>query len=192
MRRRRETNFYFIQTMPDVYPSRIKMGIADSVEGRLAGHRTTTPTAELLGAWPCFRTWEVPMMERLGAYGRHIRGEVYDFDDPKGIAAYADKVFAVLAPLVKREPGPVQSSYGLIFEPLSNAERAVLSVIAGGCGERGWCAPSYGEIAAAAGIATGAPDKTKLIIERLIEIGYLRLDGRFGGCHIIRLVEWGE
>jgi len=39
-------------------PNRVKIGFADSVEKRLAEHRTAGPTAKLLKAWPCKRSWD--------------------------------------------------------------------------------------------------------------------------------------
>ena len=50
--------FYIIQLVPEAIPNRVKLGFADSVERRLADHRTSAPTAKLLKAWPCRRSWE--------------------------------------------------------------------------------------------------------------------------------------
>ncbi len=48
--------FYVIQLVPEALPNRVKIGIADSVEKRLAEHRTAAPTAKLLKSWPCKRS----------------------------------------------------------------------------------------------------------------------------------------
>jgi hypothetical protein len=48
--------FYIIQLVPEAIPNRVKLGFADSVERRLADHRTSAPTAKLLKTWPCKRS----------------------------------------------------------------------------------------------------------------------------------------
>jgi len=61
--------FYAIQLVPDLDPNRVKLGFADSVEIRLAQHRTSAPTARLLKSWPCKRNWERTVMDALAAVG---------------------------------------------------------------------------------------------------------------------------
>jgi len=49
--------FYVIQLVPELDPKRCKLGFAESLEQRLLEHRTAAPTACVLRAWPCKRSW---------------------------------------------------------------------------------------------------------------------------------------
>jgi hypothetical protein len=57
--------FYLIQLVPEALPNRVKIGFADSVEKRLAEHRTAAPTAKLLKSWPCKRSWDYAAMDSI-------------------------------------------------------------------------------------------------------------------------------
>jgi hypothetical protein len=57
--------FYVIQLVPELDPKRLKLGFAESIEQRLDQHHTAAPTAKLLRAWPCKRSWELTAMDSL-------------------------------------------------------------------------------------------------------------------------------
>jgi hypothetical protein len=50
--------FYIIQLVPELEANRVKLGFATDVDSRLQSHRTAAPTAQLVKAWPCKRSWE--------------------------------------------------------------------------------------------------------------------------------------
>lgn len=97
--------FYAIQLVPELDPNRVKLGFADSVETRLAQHRTSAPTAKLLKAWPCKRSWERTAMDALAAIGgRLILNEVFEFSDIDAVIKRADEFFALLPDPAKKVP----------------------------------------------------------------------------------------
>lgn len=61
--------FYVIQLVPDLDPKRLKLGFAESLEQRLSQHRTAAPTARVLRAWPCKRSWELTTIDALTRHG---------------------------------------------------------------------------------------------------------------------------
>ena len=54
--------FYIIQLVPEALPNRVKIGFADNVERRLTEHHTAAPTARVVKAWPCKRSWDYAAM----------------------------------------------------------------------------------------------------------------------------------
>ena len=69
--------FYVIQVVPELDPRRVKLGFAGDLADRLIQHRTAAPTASVLKAWPCRRSWETTAMDALTASGcRFILNEV--------------------------------------------------------------------------------------------------------------------
>jgi len=71
--------FYIVQLVPEALPNRVKIGFADNVEKRLAEHRTAAPTAKLVKAWPCKRSWDYAAMDRITRTGcKLVLNEVYE------------------------------------------------------------------------------------------------------------------
>lgn len=71
--------FYVIQLVPEALPNRVKIGFADNVDKRLAEHRTAAPTAKLLKAWPCKRSWDYAAMDSITRTGcKLVLNEVYE------------------------------------------------------------------------------------------------------------------
>ena len=86
--------FYVIQLVPELDPSRVKLGFAIDMNDRLAQHRTAAPTASIMKTWPCKRSWEQTVMDALVADGcRHMLNEVYECDDLDGLIAKGDALF---------------------------------------------------------------------------------------------------
>jgi hypothetical protein len=78
--------FYVIQLVPELDPKRLKLGFAESIDQRLSQHRTAAPTAKVLRAWPCKRTWELTAMDSLTRLDcRLILNEVFECDDPEAL-----------------------------------------------------------------------------------------------------------
>ncbi|MDM8006048.1 MAG: hypothetical protein QUV05_07875 [Phycisphaerae bacterium] len=103
--------FYVIQLVPDLDPKRIKLGFAENLEQRLSQHRTAAPTARVLRAWPCKRSWELTAIDALTRTGcRLILNEVFECDEPDVLAERGDDFFRMLpepdvrAPLAKTSP----------------------------------------------------------------------------------------
>jgi len=106
--------FYVIQVVPDLDPKRLKLGFAESLEQRLSQHRTAAPTARVLRAWPCKRSWELTAIDALTCVGcRLILNEVFECDEPDALVTRGDAFFRMLpqpdfrAPLAK--PSPLNS-----------------------------------------------------------------------------------
>ena len=88
--------FYVIQLIPEIAPRRLKLGFADNIQQRLGQHRTSAPTAELVKAWPCKRSWERTVMDVLTiTHGKLLINEVYEFDDIQGLVGRGDALFSL-------------------------------------------------------------------------------------------------
>jgi hypothetical protein len=88
--------FYLIQLIPEVLPNRVKLGFADNVEKRLNEHRTAAPTARLLKAWPCKRSWDYAAMDSITKGNcKLVLNEVYE-GDIQGFLDRAEQFFAIM------------------------------------------------------------------------------------------------
>jgi hypothetical protein len=88
--------FYVIQLVPEALPNRVKIGFADNVEKRLAEHRTAAPTAKLLKAWPCKRSWDYAAMDSITRTGcKLVLNEVYE-GEVKDFLERGDVFFSVM------------------------------------------------------------------------------------------------
>jgi hypothetical protein len=88
--------FYIIQLIPEVLPNRVKIGFADNVEKRLNEHRTAAPTAQLLKAWPCKRSWDYAAMDSVTREGcKLVLNEVYE-GDIQGFIARGEQFFSLM------------------------------------------------------------------------------------------------
>lgn len=103
--------FYVIQLVPDLDPKRLKLGFAESLEQRLSQHRTAAPTARVLRAWPCKRSWESTAIDALTREGcQLILNEVFECDEPTTLVTRGDAFFSMLpapdvrAPLATASP----------------------------------------------------------------------------------------
>jgi hypothetical protein len=103
--------FYVIQLVPELDPRRLKLGFAESLEQRLSQHRTAAPTARVLHAWPCKRSWESTAIDALTREGCGlILNEVFECDDPDHLVKRGDAFFSMLpapdarAPLASASP----------------------------------------------------------------------------------------
>jgi hypothetical protein len=74
----------------------VKVGFADNVEKRLAEHRTAAPTAKLLKAWPCKRSWDYAVMDSITRTGcKLVLNEVYE-GEISGFVERGDAYFALM------------------------------------------------------------------------------------------------
>jgi len=97
--------FYVIQLVPELDPKRLKLGFAESIDQRLSQHRTVAPTAKVLRAWPCKRTWELTAMDSLTRLDcRLILNEVFECDDPEALVERGNAFFSLLPQPGKRTP----------------------------------------------------------------------------------------
>jgi hypothetical protein len=112
--------FHLIQLIPEAIPNRIKIGFADNVERRLIEHRTAAPTAKLLKAWPCKRSWDYAAMDSITREGcRLVLNEVFE-GEVDGFLRRADAFFAVMPnPDTQRE----LSEHSPLFEPGDAAQQ---------------------------------------------------------------------
>jgi len=89
--------FYVVQLVPDLDPSRIKLGFASDIRERLSQHRTAAPTASVLKTWPSKRSWEQTVIDALVAQGcRLILNEVYECDDLDSLLRRGEELFQIL------------------------------------------------------------------------------------------------
>ena len=112
--------FYLIQLVPEALPNRVKIGFADDVEKRLTEHRTAAPTARLLKAWPCKRSWDYAAMDSISREGcKLVLNEVYE-GALDGFIARGDVFFAVMPnPDIERE----LSEHSPLYEAGEQEER---------------------------------------------------------------------
>ncbi len=88
--------FYIIQLVPEALPNRVKIGFADNVEQRLTQHKTAAPTAKLLKAWPCKRSWDYAVMDSITREGcKLVLNEVFE-GDIQGFIDRGDRFFAMM------------------------------------------------------------------------------------------------
>jgi hypothetical protein len=107
--------FYLIQLVPEALPNRVKVGFADNVEKRLAEHRTAAPTAKLLKAWPCKRSWDYAVMDSITRTGcKLVLNEVYE-GEISGFVERGDAYFALM-------PDPDSERELSEYSPLSDAD----------------------------------------------------------------------
>ena len=89
-------SFYIIQLVPEALPNRVKIGYADNIDQRIHEHRTAAPTARLLKAWPCKRSWDYAAMDSITREGcKLVLNEVYE-GDIQGFLERAEKFFALM------------------------------------------------------------------------------------------------
>lgn len=114
--------FYLIQLIPEALPKRIKIGFADNVDRRLNEHRTAAPTAKLLKAWPCKRSWDYAAMDSVTKEGcRLVLNEVFE-GEVEGFLRRAEAFFSVMPnPDTQRE----LSEHPPLFEPSDGAQPSI-------------------------------------------------------------------
>ena len=89
--------FYVIQLLPSLAPNRVKLGFAISIEARLQSHRTAAPTAELIKAWPCKRSWETAAIASVTRIEcQLLSGEVFDCESLDTLVSRCDEFFAIM------------------------------------------------------------------------------------------------
>jgi hypothetical protein len=91
--------FYLLLLVPELSKSRIKVGYASDLTGRIAAHRTTCPTLEVIKAWRCKKTWEVPLIDLVANDCKRIGQEVFDCDDTDELTARIDAFFDLMPSL---------------------------------------------------------------------------------------------
>lgn len=70
---------YVIQTMPDIYPQRIKVGYSGDVDKRIRQHKTTCPDLKLIGFYDnATPAQEQQVLEYLRKHHKNVGGEVFD------------------------------------------------------------------------------------------------------------------
>jgi hypothetical protein len=107
--------FYVIQLVPDLDPGRVKLGFAESLEQRLAQHRTAAPTARVLKAWPCKRSWELTVIDALTTINcKLILNEVFECDDLNALVERGNQLFSLLPNPAMRRPLSDKSPLALV------------------------------------------------------------------------------
>jgi hypothetical protein len=103
--------FYVIQLVPELDPRRLKLGFAESLDQRVLQHQTAAPTARVLRAWPCKRSWEPTTRDALTRVGcRLILNEVFECDEPEALVEQGEAFFKMLpqpggrVPLAENSP----------------------------------------------------------------------------------------
>jgi len=89
--------FYVVQLVPELDPSRIKLGFTTDMNERLSQHRTAAPTSAVLKTWPCRRAWETTVIDCLVCAGcKLILNEVYECPDIAALLDRGDELFQLL------------------------------------------------------------------------------------------------
>jgi len=78
--------FYVIQLIPELSPSRLKLGHAENINRRLTSHRCSAPTASILKFWSCKKSWEQAAID-CAKQEVHVKlgFEVFDFKNPEQV-----------------------------------------------------------------------------------------------------------
>jgi len=88
--------FYLIQLIPEFQPNRVKIGFADDVDKRFKEHQTASPTAKLIGSWPCKRAWDQAAMDSVTRTEcKLVLNEVYE-GDIKGFIERSEQFFGIM------------------------------------------------------------------------------------------------
>jgi len=88
--------FYIIQLIPEFQPNRVKIGFADDVNKRYREHQTASPTAKLLGSWPCKRAWDQAVMDSVTKVDcKLVLNEVYE-GEIEGFIKRAEQFFEIM------------------------------------------------------------------------------------------------
>ncbi len=88
--------FYIIQLVPEFFPDRVKLGFAENLKKRLLEHQTSSPTAILIGNWPCKRFWEQAAIESITRVDcKLVMNEVYE-GELKGFIKRAEDFFNLM------------------------------------------------------------------------------------------------
>ncbi len=88
--------FYIIQLTPDTKPERIKVGMAASIDTRLAGHRCTCPTLVLRRTYPATSSHEEVVIQFLTNKVKKIGTEVFDVPNIGQTISDIDTFFSFL------------------------------------------------------------------------------------------------
>ena len=117
--------FYIIQLIPEALPNRVKIGFSDNLEKRLSEHKTAAPTAKILKAWPCKRSWDYAAMDSITREGcKLVLNEVFE-GEVNGFIERGDQFFAImLTPDSERE----LSQYSPLYEASDDADAGVQPV----------------------------------------------------------------
>src|SRR5262245_44956700 len=87
--------FYVVQLVPDLRPTRLKLGWSRDVRRRVAPYRTAAPTFRILRVWPCHRSWEPSAIRTVaGADAVALTREAFDVADLGAALARAEGFFA--------------------------------------------------------------------------------------------------
>jgi hypothetical protein len=82
--------------VPEALPNRIKIGVADNVERRLNEHKTAAPTAKMLKAWPCKRSWDYAAMASITREGcKRVLNEIFE-GEVQGFIDRGDRFFSMM------------------------------------------------------------------------------------------------
>jgi len=93
-------SFYVAQIVPDLDPSRIKLGFARDADARLRAHKTSAPTARLLKVWPCKRVWERAAIDCAASHScAPISNEVFSCQDLESLLGACDDFFGLMPQL---------------------------------------------------------------------------------------------
>lgn len=102
--------FYAIALAPGLTPD-IKLGFTEDATRRLAEHRTAAPRAQLLGSWPCRRSWEGTAISSVTRSDcTFMGGECFAFAD-QGLAVERAAAFFALLPNPDFQPALDDASF---------------------------------------------------------------------------------
>ena len=124
-----ESGEFYIILLDPVRPNRVKLGFSIDASDRLLSYKTSNPLADILGRWPCHRTWEKCVMAALTCMPRNtyrVSEEVFDCRDTDSLLKRAEALFALL-PVPSYRPGLSKDSplVGLLdMESLSRGQGA--------------------------------------------------------------------
>ena len=102
-----ESGEFYIILLDPVRPDRVKLGFSIDAGGRLLSYKTSNPLADILGRWPCHRTWEKCALAALTCMPRimfRVSEEVFDCRNTDSLLKHAEAFFDML-PVPSYRPG---------------------------------------------------------------------------------------
>ncbi len=93
----RQQQFALIQTIGDIAPHRVKIGIVDNMARSLAGYPALGFTPRVLAEWPCPPDWVAAVVASVTRSGcRPLGGGLFECQDPDRLVNRATAFFALM------------------------------------------------------------------------------------------------
>ena len=94
--------YFYVMRITSEVPGRIKVGFSNNVDARLDTYQTFSPSAELIGYWPCRMSWERAATDSITRRDcTRLANEVFDCQDVEAVIENANQFFQLMPELGK-------------------------------------------------------------------------------------------